>query len=82
MTVNVSIFYQRSGVNPSTVYYSNTRHPFCMNIALLHLGKYKASVLHELSLTFFKAYFTFEKKFQTLQNIGAFLLNMHLMKFF
>ena len=35
MTVNVSIFYQTSGVIPSIIYYSNTKHPFFMNKALL-----------------------------------------------
>ena len=42
----------------------------------------KASVLHELSLTLFKAYCTFEEKFQTLQQISAFSLNTRLIKFF
>ena len=31
---------------------------------------------------FFKNYFTFEKKFQTLQQISAFFLNTHLIKLF
>ena len=45
MVVNVSIFYQNLGVPPSKVYYSNTRHYFCMNLdllllrAILHLRK-------------------------------------------
>ena len=125
MTVNVSIFYQCSGVTPSKSYYSNTRHQFFMNSALLplrpifHLRKnsewntkgaylslkkdclyvnivskskfnsiksllqeYKTTVLPELSLTFCKTYFTFEKIFQTLQQICAFFLNTHLIKFF
>ena len=37
MAVNVSIFYETSGVIPSIIYCSNTRHPFCMNKALLVL---------------------------------------------
>ena len=37
MAVNVSIFYQSSGVTPSKVCYSNTRHQFCMKLALLPL---------------------------------------------
>ena len=37
MTVNVSMFYQSSGMTPSKVYYSNTRHHFRMNSALLPL---------------------------------------------
>ena len=38
--------------------------------------------MHELSLTFLKTYFTFEKKFQTLQQISAFVLNIDLIKSF
>ena len=38
--------------------------------------------MHELIPTFFKASFTFEKKIQTLQQISAFFLNTHLVKFF
>ena len=37
MRVNVSTFYQCSGVTPSKAYYNNTRHHFCMNSALLLL---------------------------------------------
>ena len=109
----------------SKAYYSNTRHQFCMNSALLPLRsifhlrenskwntktaylflkkyclylnivskfkfnpikillqQYKRPVLHELSLTFFNHYFTFEKNFQTLQEINAFFLNAPLIKFF
>ena len=33
------------------------------------LQQHKTTVPHEWSLIFFKAYFTFEKKFQTLQQI-------------
>ena len=36
---------------------------------------------HELRLSFFKDYFTFEKKFQSLQNICVLFLNTHLIKF-
>ena len=38
------------------------------------LQYYKTSVLDELGFTLFKAYFTFEKKFQALQKTGAFFL--------
>ena len=37
MTVNLLISYQTSGVIPPIIYYRNTRHPFCMNKALLLL---------------------------------------------
>ena len=37
MTVNVSIFYQSSEVTPSKFHYSNARHQFHMNSALIHL---------------------------------------------
>ena len=39
MTFKESTFYQSSGVTPSEVYYinTNTRYPFCMNLALLSL---------------------------------------------
>ena len=40
------------------------------------------SVLRELTLTFLKTFFTFEKKFQTFQKIVAFFFTTHLMKFF
>ena len=31
MTVNMSILYQNSDLTQSKVYYSNTRHQFCIN---------------------------------------------------
>ena len=34
---NVSIFYENSGVTPSKLYYSNIKHTFRMNKALLPL---------------------------------------------
>ena len=42
MTVNVPILYQSSGVTPSKVYYSNTRHSFCITSfkTILQLRKY------------------------------------------
>ena len=43
MTVNVPIFYQSSGVTPSNVYYSNARHPVCINTALLPLRAIKCN---------------------------------------
>ena len=46
------------------------------------LQEHQTSVLHELSIAFFKAYFTFEKKFQALQQISAFFLDTHLIKLF
>ena len=42
MTVNVSIFYQSSGMTPSKVYYSNARHNSCMISSLVPLR----SILH------------------------------------
>ena len=38
--------------------------------------------MSKLNLIFFKAYFTFEKKFQTWQQISAIFLNTYLIKFF
>ena len=37
MTFNLSIFYKNSGLTPTKLYYSNTRHHFRMNAALLPL---------------------------------------------
>ena len=37
MTVNVPMFHQSSGMTSAKVYYSNTRHHFCTNSALLPL---------------------------------------------
>ena len=45
MTFNLSIFYKNSGLTPTKLYYSNTRHHFRMNAAslplraILHLRK-------------------------------------------
>ena len=64
MTVNVSIFYQNSGLTPSKLYYSNTRCHFHMNStlpptrAILHLRK-NANVLYQnLDLTQSKVYYS------------------------
>ena len=71
MTVNVSIFYQSSGVIPSTIYYSNTRHPFCMNKALLALraisyfrenSKFNRKGVY-LSIKYDRKYVNIESKF-------------------
>ena len=62
--------------------YANIESKFRFNPIKILLQLYKTSVLHELSLTFFKVYFKFEKKFQTLQKIGVLFLNTYLTKFF
>ena len=56
-------------------FYVNIVSKFRFNPIKSLLRLYKTSVLHELSLTFFKDCFTFEKKFQASQQISAFLLN-------
>ena len=48
------------------LYYVNIESKFRFNPIKGLLQLYKASVLHELNLTFLKIYFTFEKKFQKL----------------
>ena len=62
--------------------YVNIISKFKFNSIKSLLQYHQTSVLHELSITFFKAYFTFEKKFQTLQQISAFFLDTHLIKLF
>ena len=64
--VIVPIFYQSSSVTSSKVYYSNTRHQFCVNWALLSLWP----ILH------------LRKNFKHCKKLVRFFLNTHLIKFF
>ena len=64
MTVNVSIFYQNSGLTPSKHYYSNTRCHFRMNSALrpiraiLHLRNNPNALYQNSDLTQSKVYYS------------------------
>ena len=64
MIVNVSIFYQNSGLTPSKLYYSNTRCHFCMNSvfppirAVLHLRKNPNVLYQNSDLTQSKFYYS------------------------
>ena len=52
----MSISYQNSDLTESKVYYSNTRHQFCMNWALLSLGpiEKKFQTLYKIGMFFHK----------------------------